>query len=71
MIDVKLEALVLTKFDIFRWVLLLIREHFNFTQRFDELLLLTHLFVAHDLANRNFEGSQAANVSNIDMKQTL
>lgn len=70
-IDVKLEAMFFRQFYIFRWVLLLIGEHFNFTELFDELLLLTHLFVAHDLANRNFKGSQAANVSNIDMKQTL
>ena len=67
----KLEAFLVIKLSVLRWVLDLVREEIHFLECGQKLLLLFHLIFAHDLANRNLERSQTTDMSDVHVQETL
>ena len=71
MVNVQLEALLLRKHNVLRGVLRLTGVELDLVKFVDQLLLLFHFGLAHDLANGELERAQAADVGDVDMQQTV
>ena len=73
--DVKLEALVFWELLAFGWilrrVLQLSWEQLYALERGEKLLLLLHLVLAHDLADGDLQRSQTADMSDVQVQETL
>ena len=71
MVDVQLEAAIFRQLSILRRFGNLVFEKRNLVELRKQHLLLPHLFNSHILEDRHFQGAKAANVRDVNVKQTL